>query len=230
MASWAYAVTTTPRRRDDLLPRTLASLRAAGFSHPRLVIDGCPPSEAARYREQFGLEVMSHCPLLRAFGAWRSALEDLFKRWPREYLERTTTEPKVYWNLYSSPSACEACPPGHTGWYPSQQNGRGALGLVFGNEAAELLMLSPHMVRKLKDPVKGWRSIDGAVIESMKAAGYKELVHNPSLVQHLGVVSTVDKRKTARAHDPNFPEFRWDERGRSPTFRGEQFNLLTLLQ
>src|SRR5579872_2050280 len=29
--AWAYGVTTVPARRDTLLPRTLASLRQAGF-------------------------------------------------------------------------------------------------------------------------------------------------------------------------------------------------------
>ncbi len=38
---WMYGVTTTPTREEDLFPRTLASLKNAGFDNPWLFIDGC---------------------------------------------------------------------------------------------------------------------------------------------------------------------------------------------
>src|SRR6185503_20920621 len=37
--TWAYGVTTVPSRRETTLPRTLASLAAAGFASPRLRVD-----------------------------------------------------------------------------------------------------------------------------------------------------------------------------------------------
>ena len=60
---------------------------------------------------------------------------------------------------------------------------------------------------------RGWKKTDGIIITAMKKAGYKEYVHNPSLVQHTGAVSSMRNRPHPQA----------------TSFRGEDFDALELL-
>ncbi len=121
---WAYGVTTVPRRRADLLPRTLASLAAGGFDRPWLFVDGCDDLQG--WRREFvdagrAAGVTCRYPLVRAYANWCLALAELYARDPlagryavfqddvlcvrnlRPYLESIPFPPKAYWNLYLGP-------------------------------------------------------------------------------------------------------------------------------
>jgi hypothetical protein len=149
----------------------------------------------------------------------------------RAYLERTTAWPgtKAYWNLLTftatvdvakSSDSNEALRPTMTepgeeyvGWYPSNQLGRGAVALVFDREGLTTLLSSRKLVEHPRDATHGHRRIDGIVIDCLKDAGYREFVHWPSLVQHVGELSTIGNPPQAKA----------------VSFPGEEFDALGLL-
>ena len=231
---WAYGVTTVPQRIDDLLPLTLKSLAAGGFDEPRLFVDGA--KDVAAY-EKFGLEITSHYPKLHIFGNWVLALWELYTREPeadrfaifqddmltyrnlRQYLEQCEYPERGYWNLYTFPQNQRLAPKdGTTGWFESNQNGKSAVALVFSREGVVTLLESSHLVRRCTFTLERRRTriIDGAVMESFRKVGWKEYTHNPTLVDHLGMVSTI--RKGAKIRDS------W----KSKTFKGANFDALEL--
>jgi hypothetical protein len=242
---WAYCVTTVPSRMDDLLPRTLDSLRGAGFDRPHLFVDGATNLQVTKYREWFtSLDVTTRYPAVRTYGNWVLSLWELYVRNPacdryavfqddfvtvrnlRAYLDRCPFpdgergRPKGYWNLYTFPSnqelAAKNRPQGqrYSRWYFSNQHGRGAVALVFSLAGVVDLLSSRHVVTKPQDAHRGWRSADGAVVESLRQQGYWEHVHDPSLVQHTGDVSAMGNSPHKKA----------------VSFPGEDFDALTLLQ
>lgn len=235
MARWAYGLTTVPERRDTLFPRTLQSLRLAGFPNPRVFCDG---GIDPRPYEDMGLEVTLRHPKVKAFGNWILALWELYLRDPRadryalfqddvifvrnlrEYLDRQPFPEKGYWNLFSFMKANEALISGKpTGWHESDQYGRGALALVF-NRAAVVQMLSAHCTAmKPQHASRGDRRIDGAVVTALApkhrqpGGVFTEFIHNPSLVQHIGDKSAIGNHNQPKAM----------------TFPGEEFDALSLL-
>lgn len=245
--SWAYGVTTykpdvnaltsrerqtgrrPPYRRLDLLPRALASLRACGFHAPMLFVDG--ENDPTSWRDEFKLEVVCRYPRIGAFGNWLLALGELYIRMPhadyyaifqddivtsrnlRTYIESIEYPDKGYLNLYTFPKN-HALSRGRTGFYPSNQKGLGALGLVFDREAALMVLSDPYMAKRPRDRQRGHKYIDGGVVDCLAQYGWQEYVHNPTLVQHTGSISTL--------LNP-----RWSP---SPSFRGEEYDLLRLLQ
>ena len=223
---WMYGVTTVPDRRDELLPRTLVSLCEAGFGNPRLFIDSC--REPGWYERRFGLPVTARWPKLGTIGNWCLALVELYARNAfadryavfqddmitvlglREYLERSPFPPRGYLNLFTFRAENEKVISGKSpGWYEAgtlsprttDQCGRGAVALVFDNAGVRELLSSGSLVRKPRDPDKKIRTqrIDGGVVAAMNAAGYREYVHAPSLVQHLGVYSSIGNHNQPRA-------------------------------
>jgi hypothetical protein len=253
---WAYGVTTVPARVDDLLPRTLTSLAAAGFDRPRLFVDGARPDDVTRYMGSFGLDVTGHLPAVRVHGNWCLSMHELWIRHPdaerfalfqddllavknlRQYLERVpypdgpvgirTDRTPGYLNLYACPAEEKRNLP--RGFSESNQNGRGALALVFSREALLTLLSARHLLERPADPVRGWRAVDGGIVDSMRKAGWREYVHSPSLVKHLGTVSTFDKRKDSLGLDPVYPEHRWPAYYEQTTFPGDSFDALDLLR
>lgn len=227
---WSYGVTTVPSRREDLLPRTLASLRAAGFDAPRLFVDGLETFRAGDYEDRFGLPVTARWPEVRLYGNWYLALLELWIREPqadrfaifqddlvtyrnlRGYLDRAPYPPRGYLNLYTFPRNQKLCPEGHTGFYKSDQMGKGAVGLVFDREAVLTLLSSSHMAERPLHADRGWRNIDGGVVEAMRKVCFVEYVHNPSLVQHTGQLSTYGGMPHALAE----------------SFRGETYDALEM--
>lgn len=214
---WAYGVTTVPERRHDLLPRTLASLAWGGFDKPRLFVDGCGPEHALSYTS-FNLPITVRYDALKTAGNWVLALYELYYRNPeserfalfqddlvtyrnlRKYLERCVLPDAGYWNLYTFPSNQSYCPPGCWGWYesrpvtphaPQWQSGRGAVALVFSRAAVITLLSQRSLVERVQDGQIKDRKIDGGIVNAMNLAGYREYVHNPSLVQHTGEQSTM---------------------------------------
>lgn len=94
------------------------------------------------------------------------------------------------------------------------QKGLGAVALVFDREAAITLLSSRFMVERPLDRDRGHRAVDGGIVTAMNYAGYREFVHWPSLVQHVGIESSMGNmpHPTADSHP------------------GPQFDALTLLQ
>lgn len=226
---WAYGVTTVPSRFNNLLPRTLESLKLAGFDAPRLFVDGDTDSNdwgRLQYEKTF------RYPLLRTHGNWWLALHELYLRNPnadryaifqddlvtyrnlRGYLESVTYPDKGYLNLYTVPQNERLFPKDFVGFYLSNQMGRGAVALVFDNEACVTLLSSKHMVIRVKDPIRGHKVVDGGIVTAMGQAGYKEYVHGPSLVQHTGERSSMGNLPTPLAVN----------------FLGEDFDALQLLR
>lgn len=235
---WSYGLTTVPQRRDSLLPRTLASLKAGGFGEPWLFVDGTSHADAASYERDLGLPVVArHTPSLRTFGNWVLALAELYIREPnadryalfqddlvtmpglRGYLDRCPMpESGVYWNGYSFPVNEQKAPLGRdgrpqVGWHDSNQCGFGAVMLVFSRSGVRALIHSADTTSKPLHPSRGWRNVDGLIVTAMRKAGYREQVHYPSLVQHTGGTSTMANRPHQAAR----------------SFRGEDFNCLDLL-
>lgn len=224
--NWTYGVTTVPQRLPTLLPRTLEALRNAGFPSPRVFLDG---SEGVFLEALEGCEVSQRKDPLRAYGAWVLAAWELYLRDPkadryaifqdditccrnlRQYLDRCPFPERGYWNLYTVPANVV---PNTRGWVPSpRQDGKGAIGLVFNNEGLRLLLANQYMVDRVHDEVRGHKSIDGGVVTAMSNLGWKEYVHQPSLVQHIGTESVIGNsfKKVA------------------DTFPGDSFDALELL-
>lgn len=213
---WAYGVTTVPERRE-LLELTLASLAAGGFHDPHLFVDGGGGCYTRR-------ATVRSCRL-RTAGSWHVALLELLHQDPvahnyalfqddlvcvrglRAYLNAVRIPPMHYWNLFTfkQNEPIAALP---RGWHPSDQHGRGAVALVFDREGVIALLSSPHLNRRATDTCRGWRAIDGGVSEAMRAAGYTELVHSPSLVQHTGDISAMGNGAHPKAL--SFPGHQFD--------------------
>lgn len=226
--NWSYGITTVPSRKTNLLPKVIESLKTAGFDCPRLFVDGCSPSLAQLYVNEFKLQITPRFPTVNVYSNWYLSLCELYFRNPnadrfalfqddiqvcknlRNYIETTPYPNKGYFNLYTSGSNHTLKPNDLVGWFPSNQLGRGALALVFNREATTLLLSSSHMIAKVQDGHRGWRAADGAVSDTLRPLGWTEFVHHPSLVQHIGEESTIG----------NLPD------RRSPSFAGEQFDPL----
>lgn len=227
---YAYGVTTVPQRIDDLLPRTLDSLRNAGFPRPRLFIDGrCRAAEYAH----FNLDLTIHDPPLGIMGNWLVSLWELFIREPRaqryiifqddllayaglrEYLDRTRLPAHGFFNLYTSGVNRKLCPPAHVGWYKSDQLGRGAVGLMFDFKALSRLLSAPYLVSAINSPVKRHTYHDACIARAMKDCDVTEYVHSPSLLGHSGGGPGVS---TWKDRDPCDADF-----------RGEDFDAMELL-
>jgi len=229
---WAYGVTTVPKRFNDPLPRTLASLKKAGFDNPRLFIDG---SLECLQEEADGCPRVLRSPSIKAYGNWILSLWELYVRQPncdryalfqddivlypnlRHYLETFQYPQLGYWNLITYPSnSNDPTWDQGIGWQAApRQKGKGAQALVFDNATVKLLLQQKRIVDKPSwaGPRKH-KSIDGVVSDALHGdCGYLEYVHNPSLVQHTGAISVMG--------NPPQPD--------APTFKGEDFNALDLL-
>jgi hypothetical protein len=228
---WAYGVTTVPSRKKTLLPRTLESLKDAGFPCPWLFVDGA--QERSEYA-QFALETTIRYPGIRTAGNWVLSLYELLYRFPecqryaifqddfvtyrnlRQYLEQCKYPEDGYWNLFRYPAPREL-KKDSVGWHKAKlQRGLGAVALVFNREATWRLFASEHMATRpfRATKVRRYKSIDGGIVTAMKKAGYKEYIHWPSLVQHTGDVSTTSNSKHPKA----------------TCFRGENFDAMNLLK
>lgn len=221
---WAYGVTTVPSRFDTTLPGTLQSLAAAGFDKPWLFVDGCFEHGLPEWVPAFGNTC--RMPAVRTFGNWVLAAWELYIRNPRadryaifqddliacknlrKYLELCPYPDHGYLNLYLFP--CNHLD--QFGWYPANQQGKGAVGLVFDRPALQELLASEHMVLRPPDrtlrPVggdwtKGQANIDGAVVTALRKAGWREFVHYPSLLQHTGDASTMGNFQWEKASSFN---------------------------
>lgn len=236
---WSVGITTVPSRRANLFPRTLLSLRGAGFDSPRLFVDGDP--DGASWEKEFKLPVTTRNPAIRTHGNWFLALTELYIREPtadyfaifqddcvavrnlRAYMDRVPFPQNGYANLYTAFENENVIRGKEPGWYeghliasgpPNYQMGRSALGLVFRLKLVLALLASPQMLSRPQDPTWGWKRVDGGIVNAMNAAGYREYVHGPSLLQHTGKVSSMGNRPHLDAQ----------------TFPGEEYDALDLLK
>lgn len=226
--SWAYGITTVPSRLKDLFPRTLKSLQLAGFDYPHIFVDGEPEDYSL-----LGTSYTVRIPNVRTAGNWVLSLYELYIRNPdadrfaifqddfvtslnlRMYLDCCNYPERGYWNLYTFPCNQRLCPEerAYQGWYPSDQYGKGAVALVFNREAVCTLLSQRLFVDRHQDVNRGHKAIDGGIVDTFASIGWKEYVHSPSLVQHIGSVSSMGNKRHPTAE--NFP--------------GENFDLMTLV-
>lgn len=210
---WAYGVTTVKQRFETYLPRTLRSLAAAGFDNPRLFIDGPDrPNLALEMTNRlpfvgiYANWVLSLTELvLRATDADFYALfqDDVIACIGlREYIEQVYPPTPYYLNLFTSFENDEVLKKQlwSKGWHQAwaskngtvcpdgsiSQSGRGAVALVFTRPGALAFLRHRIALDHSTDPVDGRCKVDGAVVESLCQSGFREWVHNPSLVQHIG--------------------------------------------
>lgn len=239
MLRWEYGVTCMPQRFTTTLPTTLLSLQEGGFDSPRLFVDDITEKNKEVLALLDCFPVTYRTPIIKTFGNWYLALIEMYIRHPQadryaifqddivmsrnvlEYLEHCAFPERGYLNLITYPQN-EPLKAAHfpslpeekrVGWYPSNQRGQGAQGLVFSRDGVVTLMQNIGMVERPQDPVRGWRNIDGGIVNSMKRAGWKEYVHSPSLIRHTGIETTMGNH--AQPLDVSF--------------RGEEFDALSLL-
>ncbi len=206
---WAVGVTTAPRRQSTL-STSLESLIASGWESPHLFVDGPVEIDAA----YSALPRSTRPEPSGAWPAWCWALETLLQADPaaqailiaqddalfpsfptlRPYVEQVVAglpEPRAVVSLYTSTEDMQV----DNGWrcFPSQWK-YGAVALVFTRQAAEELLAS-HQRGELD--LGGTAGIDARV--GLWATRHQvPLWHpSPSLVQHIGQVSSIWRRSRA---------------------------------
>lgn len=238
--NWTIGMTTVPSRiYDGMLLDTLRALRSSGFDDIHLFLDGpaeCPiPDSTVRN------------PAIGQFGNWTLGLWELYAREPhadryaifeddvrpvsnlRAYLDSLPFPADGHWNLWSflgNESRLEGAP---IGFQRSRQLYRGCLGLVFDLAGVLAVLSSRIMIDRPQDPSRGWRLADMALKDAMQACGRFEYVHNPSLLQHVGKVSTINKDMHAGRGDP-MKRYEWRDGRVSKTFPGEGFDAMEWLK
>jgi hypothetical protein len=88
------------------------------------------------------------------------------------------------------------------GWFTTSGRGLGAVALVFNREGAWDLLTSKENIvtRPAEAGVRAYSAIDGGIVDAMKRKGYREYCHNPSLVQHIGISSTMGNNRHPSAN------------------------------
>ena len=196
---WQCGVTTCSQRRCDPLPRTLASLKEAGFGGLRLFVDGVSDGF-----DDLRCETTYRMPQVGVVSNWWLALHELYARDRsadryalfqddlvcvrnlRQYLDGVALDDGHCWNLLTFRENEALMPTGRVGFFPSDQRGRGAVALVFPRKVAERMLTDGELLTR-----KEQRNLDGAVNRAMRRSRVVELCHNPSLVQHTGMVSVL---------------------------------------
>lgn len=251
---WQYGITTCDQRvgnDNELLRKTLVSLRGSGFAEPRIFVDGCG-YDSGILAHHLGVSrdwvVVRNTPI-SPFGNWILAAWELWLRNPkadyyaifqddmicvknlREYIEAIDYPKNGYLNLFSCIANEDRFPhdtkvdkqigfrrglllrPGPDDY----QKGLGAVALVFSHDAFVTLLSNKSLLLKplCADKKRAWKCIDGGIVEAMNSQGWFEYVHNPSLVQHLGLGQS-SLGNTSKL-------------GVSRTFPGENFDALSLI-
>lgn len=225
---WAIGVTTVPERACVSLPITLESLERGGFTSLRLFVDGS--EDSSRYRH-FGLEVTCRWPKVRGFGNWWLGLWELYIRQPRadlyamfqddilccrnvkQYLETKPLPANGYGSMCLYPQNYRTQNPRNQ-WVLATGNGLGAQGLLFTRDGM-LALIGAKNNNILHKPShsNGHQNIDGAIVDTLSDAGWKEYVHAPSLICHIGEESVMNH--------PRQPD--------TAEFLGEDFDAMSLL-
>lgn len=239
---WACGITTVPER-EELLHRTLVSLSVGGFGRPQVFVERGLWAFGTWWHSLVELWIRNpHADRYAMFQDDLVVVKNL-----RGYLDRVPHPERGYWNLFTTRDNEELVKEseGRVGWVEAslaksvgattgQQTGRGALALVFPRAALIELLTSRHLVTRPmdrprdsafegKDPAD--RGIDGCVVTAMNKVGYREYVHCPSLVQHVGDRSTISYEVEEQLAKVNIKRQRI-----AKSFPGEGFNAMSWLK
>ncbi|QDV45149.1 hypothetical protein Enr13x_50230 [Stieleria neptunia] len=206
VATWSVGVTTAPRRLPTL-ERSVRSVLDSGWHDPVLFVDGDVDVPAS-------LGTLATCrrtPAVGAFPNYVLSLGELFMRDPhadaylmiqddalllgtpamREYLQTVLWPGDGAWiaSLYCSKQYTQAS----TGWHTFPDRWVwGAVAFVFSPAALRLFLASPLVYQHRALPgAKGLSRIDVAIGHVAVANEIPILFPSPSLVQHIGTVSTI---------------------------------------
>jgi len=207
--SWAVGITTAPRRQPTL-ERCVRSLQACGWDQLHLFVDG-----EVSVTEEFS--AVSRTVRNPAAGAWRNfylSLSELLRRspaanallmiqddalWPshlpvRDYLEQ------IRWpdddRFVISPYCCADYTEENAGWHEFRDTWvYGAVALIFTRTAAEEFLADPIVIERCRNDYPA--GIDVVIGDWAKRRNIRVIFPTPSLVQHIGDVSTL--WSTARA-------------------------------
>jgi hypothetical protein len=232
-------VTTCPARLHTLLPETVKAIRAAGFD-PDIYVDGLLSqndrvavqsliSDSAKVHDGHNIKSFSHwyrsaltMYMQHPWSQWYVVFQDdlTCPKTLLQYILHSKLPPKAYFNLFTFMENEQIVAESGTGWVEAYktikgaQLGRGAVCLLFRHDALTTLLSQQHMVMRRTDYKRGNSSLDGAIVEAMAQAGYREFIHNPSLVQHTGHVSSMGNKQHEQAK----------------TYPGNEFDLMALLK
>lgn len=197
---WSVGLTTCPRQEPQL-NRTLRSLAAAGFSSPVVFADEAPAEEITEEVR----DVVVRPQRLGAWGNWLLSLSELLLRDPhagrylivqddvlfarnlRQFLDRTWKGD--YLNLYTADRN-----KGGIGYHTASRRGLGALALAFSRKAALQITANQESYTRITKGELGTKNIDGAVWKRMNKHKHPEIVHSPSLTNHIGHTSTLHQK------------------------------------
>jgi hypothetical protein len=139
----------------------------------------------------------------------------------RQYLEEAKMPEDGYLNLHQHPNNRDLVrnSGNPVGWFRSNQQGRGAVALVFTRELLLDLFAHDIWIKHPRDLENGHQRIDASITYSLShihSGKHKEYCHNPSLVCHTGFETSILGRHAKQAETQNF--------------RGEDFDALCLLK
>ncbi len=209
---WAVGITTAPRRIPTL-GSCAESILHAGWPEPKLFVDGkteIPESIAT-------LETSRRDSSIGAFPSYVVSLLELYMQHPRadafmmvqddalmlgtpatrDYLE------KILWPCDGPCIASLYCSTRYSqiehGWHQLDEPWVwGAVAFVFSREAVKALLTSPLLATHREQPEdKGLYRIDVLIGQFAEEEGIPIYYPTPSLVQHIGTISTI--WNTARA-------------------------------
>lgn len=222
---WAYGVTTVPSRLETTFGLTAESLGKAGFPEPWVFLDGAVGSPLGGYER-----LVYRDPAILPVGNWILALWELLLRNTRanrfaifqddillcrnvrQYLEQCEYQEKSYYNLCTYPQNDDVRPtPEYKGWYKSNQRARGAQALMFDRQAVFDLLTHRNLVRQVNRGGNWFKGIDGMISRCLledAAMSYTELVHSPSLVDHMvSEPSSIKAISTTHGKQPAIQSF-----------------------
>lgn len=231
---WQCGVTTCKERLTTELPRTLRSLHLAGFERPIVFVDGvteetrlmcgCPVILRCGRLYTFAhwlltlAELYLREPQADAYAVLQDDL--LMLRNTKRYLEACWPKlsPDGYFNLFTAHRSEQVIAgEKHGTWHQSAlhsgqygvgpQQGKGALALVFSNDATADLLSSKSLWHRSRDKAESERhcNVDGAVVTAMNLANYREWVHCPTLCFHVGLVSVLRSQRSGETVMTPFP-------------------------
>lgn len=203
---WSVGVTTSPRRIPTVQP-CVQSVMEAGWTDPVLFVDG-------EVEVPSMLAELNRCrrkPALGAFPNYVLSLSELYMRDPhadaylliqddalfvpsdatKTYLER------VLWPCDGPCIASLYCSKKYNqdtaGWHLFPENWVwGAVAFAFSNAAVKQILTSPTLLaHRAQDGRDGLSKIDVAIGQIAKEQNIPLIFPSPSLVQHIGTVSTI---------------------------------------
>jgi hypothetical protein len=206
LQKWATAVTAAVRR-EETLPRTLASIEAAGFPRPRIFADGDVAIPA-------GYENTRHVPPVGGWPNFWLAATELVAREPAVDAYLIMQDDVLfcagvfdYVSRFNVPDDCgvlslfcPACYNRGLGWFavPVGYGVAGAQALLFPRERMYQFLANSWTVNHRRAaPASehfrgdGLHHIDGVVGEWCRREGVQCYYHGPSLSQHIGYSSAM---------------------------------------